>query len=123
MRSFVSVYDFPRSTQKSITACCFVVNSDFVFFDTSSHSSHQLVTACHWHSICCVVPPFLNARCIIFSYFSTFYYGFCEHGHITFQLTLVLQISSLSRKKNPVSNFALSFYCMNGSIEGRCTNY
>ncbi len=26
-------------------------------------------------------------------------------------------------KKSPVSNFALSLYCMNGSIEGRCTNY
>ncbi len=22
-----------------------------------------------------------------------------------------------------MSNFALSFYCMNGSIEGKCTNY
>ncbi len=26
-------------------------------------------------------------------------------------------------KTSYVSNFALSFYCMNGSIEGRCTNY
>ncbi len=26
-------------------------------------------------------------------------------------------------EKTYVSNFALSFYCMNGSIEGRCTNY
>ncbi len=26
-------------------------------------------------------------------------------------------------KTSYVSNFVLSFYCMNGSIEGRCTNY
>ncbi len=26
-------------------------------------------------------------------------------------------------KPSYVSNFALSFYCMNGSIEGRCSNY
>ncbi len=29
----------------------------------------------------------------------------------------------VTTKTSYVSNFALSFYCMNGSIEGRCTNY
>ncbi len=34
-----------------------------------------------------------------------------------------MYISLLSQKTFYVSHFALSFYCMNGSIEGRCTNY
>ncbi len=37
---------------------------------------------------------------------------------------VTLKISRRRHEKTSyASNFALSFYCMNGSLEGRCTNY
>ncbi len=54
----------------------------------------------------------------------------CWHSEGVFQTHYIpkgVNINSLYRrchkKTSYVSNFTLSFYCMNGSIEGRCTNY